>query len=148
MSSAEESKPEGHGISKKYSVTEDLHIAGSSSKAEENSASTTSNIIDKKVKKPLEDIKEEHTTVPQSIEKSEGKGDKTTQSNIANSSALQKQQQKKQSVKTLAELTQKLKSELRKTSSEIEKSDIEFDRLVGNLEKKIEALRVQLSSSK
>lgn len=50
--------------------------------------------------------------------------------------------------KTIAELSQELKENLNKTIDEIEKSDIEFERLIGNLEKKIDSLRIKLGSSK
>ena len=48
---------------------------------------------------------------------------------------------------TLAEVTHDLKQQLDKTLDEIYKSDAEFDRLLGNLEKKLSSMRVKLTAS-
>lgn len=55
---------------------------------------------------------------------------------------------KRQNEKTLGEMTQDIKAQLSKASEEIERADAEFQRLLGNLEKKVAALRVNLNASK
>lgn len=154
MSTTESSKPIGLSIEKKPSVTEDLHLKPVSNQSESHEEKTLKSTISTQTKKPLKDIKEESSSIssdtvpvpapaPVPTRSASSTPDKQTINGTITKSGSADQPRK-----TFAEVTQDLKSQLEKTAEEVEKSNNEFERLVGNLEKKIESLRIQLDSSK
>lgn len=158
-------------LEKKPSITEDLRVKDvvptPASKVEEPSLSakqTPVASVATESKKPLEQIKEgesftgtsppNRSSTASSVTPTEKLSTRdtptksfTTNTTINNSSSNINNNNNNQSKKTFTEITQELKKQLKETTNEIEKSDTEFNRLVGNLEKKIEALRIQLDSS-
>ncbi|ODQ46255.1 hypothetical protein PICMEDRAFT_16170 [Pichia membranifaciens NRRL Y-2026] len=147
MANAEPPRPAGLSVEKKPSITEDLHLKSvpNSSEKDDNALKSSSGT---QSKKSLTKIKEEDSATsidnisvpaPTPLNKS----DEQTRNGIVSKSESDDQPRK-----TFAEVTQELKAQLNKTAEEVEKSDNEFERLIGNLEKKIQALRVQLDSSK
>ncbi|KAG0674318.1 hypothetical protein C6P40_002814 [Pichia californica] len=149
MTAAASGKPEGYTVEKKMSVTEDLHISTSSTKSVVNEAAAALSSSALVTKKTLENIQEgKIVNIPVATAKIAPISGAISKSTMPVISASHQQRQQHQPVKTFAEITQELKGQLRKTSSEIEKSDIEFDRLVGNLEKRIQALKLRLNSSR
>lgn len=156
MSTTESSKPIGLSIEKKPSVTEDLHLKPVSNQSESHEEKTLKSTTSTQTKKPLKDIKEESSSIssdtvpvpapaaaPVPTRSASSTPDKQTINGTITKSGSADQPRK-----TFAEVTQDLKSQLEKTAEEVEKSNNEFERLVGNLEKKIESLRIQLDSSK
>lgn len=122
-------------------VTEDLHLNIVPSATEKI---TSHRNEEQKKKEPLKDIKEGQVVSMKSKFDTNrtDSGSATSQKSTSSKASYSKPQ------KTIAELTQELKENLNITINEIEKSDVEFERLVGNLEKKIESLRIKLGSSK
>lgn len=148
MANIESSRPAGLTVEKKPSITDDLHLKPVPKSSEKDEDKTLKSTSSTQVKKPLMNIKEEdsvvsgdniHVPAPSPLNRPDKQ--------IGNGT-VSKSESEDQPRKTFAEVTQELKGQLTKTAEEVEKSDNEFERLIGNLEKKIQALRVQLDSPK
>lgn len=145
-------------LSKAPSITEDLHL--------KNVPALNSETPNKDSRSPqLEDIKEHDesavsitpgikpqvvkygnssSTVPASSPSSSTLNTPTSASGSISTSTTTSTKKPRQ---TLAEVTHDLKQQLVGVAEEIEKSDAEFNRLLGNLEKKLSTMRVKLTAS-
>lgn len=134
-------------LEKKPSVTEDLRlnlVPGPCAKNEEGDGRLE--------RKPLENIREGEVALLANRFEEGGSGGKVVATTVTPSETLRSAGSLKSPTekpqKTLAELTQEMKSKLNRITEELEKSDKEFDRLVGNLEKKVASLRTKLGPEK
>lgn len=122
-------------LEKKESVTDDLHLSGSTAAPEsENNAS----------KRDLYKIDEGQET---SNKKAGVVGNASLTPTATSSDKASDRSVNPKSPKTLAEITQDLKHDLSKIVEEINNSDAEFERVIGNLEKQISQLRLKLGNS-
>ncbi|KGK37882.1 hypothetical protein JL09_g2993 [Pichia kudriavzevii] len=134
---------EGMKTDKSAAQTEDLDVKeipevpppSQSTKTEPTSMSMSTNARKDSVVMPL------NTGSVEPQQKSAATAPTTLQNQI--STNIQKKPTGKQQ-KTLGDMTQEMKETLNKTVEELEKSDAEFNRLVGNVEKRIASLRLKM----
>jgi hypothetical protein len=136
MSISESINSSNFSLEKKATTTstEDLHIVPPSTAKAENKK-LTENIAQGQVTSITSKLDAAVISTPNSATSIKS----TTTSKTSKSTKPQK---------TIAEITQELKANLNNAITEIERADVEFERLFGNLEKKIESLRINLGSSK
>lgn len=122
-------------LEKKGSVTEDLHV---------DVSQESQNLENDIAKSTLDDIKESRGVLKLKADR-----DLTVNSHITNESSEKDARhsvEKTETQKTLAEVTLEMKNSLNKITEEINRSDIEFERVIGNVEKQIAQLRLKLGN--
>lgn len=133
MSISESLNASNFSLEKKATTTstEDLHIVPPPSTAKVENRKLTENITQGQV-----------TSITSKLDATPNSATSIKSTTTSKTSKSTKPQ------KTIAEITQELKANLNNAITEIERADVEFERLFGNLEKKIESLRINLGSSK